>query len=192
MDKSKRLLHFEPPNLKSENSQPNLSFELLAAAGKPVFKQGDFINMELELITLPNSADDYYGPNEAFRKHLQTHPSSWKTVYREAMQNDLRVSVAGGKLIRSYPILIEASGPEVIVDIRGGVGAVPISFSGLSSATGYTLYQVVDGKRQKFDQSVHGNDFWQTNFYPSSKTYTLTFNLPLDWFGQSRWVLRRE
>ena len=145
--------------------------------------------MELELITLPNSTDDYYGPNEAFKRHLQANPSSWKTTYREAIQNNLRVSVAGGRLIRNYPILIEAVGPEVVVDIRGGVGAVPISFSGLASATGHTLYQVVDGKRKKFIQATHGNDFWQTDFDAGTKTYKLTYNLPLDWLAQSRWVL---
>ena len=180
---------FRATQYKSDNSEPNLDFELLAAPGKPAFRKGDYVDMELELITLPNSADDYYGPNETFKKHLQANPSSWKTAYREALQNDLQVNVSSGNLIRSYPVLIAATAPEVIVDIRGGVGAVPISFSGLASAKGYTLYQVVDGKRRKFDQSVHGNDFWQTDFEPSTKTYTLTFNLPLDRLKQSRWVL---
>ena len=180
---------FRAIQYKSQNSEPNLDFELLASAGKPAFKQGDFIDMELELITLPNSAADYYGPNEAFRKHLQANPSSWKTTFREAKQNDLQVNVTGGKLVNSYPISIAATAPEVIVDIRGGVGAVPVSFSGLSSAAGRTLYQVVDGKRQKFDQSVHGNDFWQTDYDPSTRTFKLTFNLPLDSLQQSRWIL---
>ena len=180
---------FRAIQYKSKNSEPNLDFELLVAGGKPGFKQGDFVDMELELITLTNSAEDYYGPNEAFQKHLQANPSSWKTTFREAQQNNLQVSVARGQLIRSYPISIEATAPEVTVDIRGGVGAVPISFSGLDSATGHTLYRLVDGKRQKFDQAVHGNDFWQTDFDPSTKTYKLTFNLPLDSLNQSQWVL---
>ena len=183
---------FRAIQYKSENLEPNLDFELLAAPGKPSFKQGDFIDMELELITLPNSADDYYGPNAAFRKHLQENPASWKTTYREVRENDLQVKVAGGKLIRNYPISIEVTAPEVTVDIQGGAGAVPISFSGLTSATGHTLYQVIDGKRQKFDQAVHGNDFWQTDYDPGSKTYKLTFNLPLDEDKQSRWVLKRD
>ena len=174
---------------KSKNSQPNLVLELLATTGKPAFKKGDYIDMELELITLPNSVDDYYGPNEAFKKHLQANPSSWKTAYREARQNNLQVQVSGGKLIRSYPVLVEAGASEVTVDIQGGAGAVPISFRGLASATGHQLFQVVDGKREKFDQSVHGNDFWQTDFDPSTKTYKLTFNLPLDSLEQSSWVL---
>ena len=180
---------FRATQYKSENSKPNLDFELLAATGKPSFRKGDYIEMDLELITLPNFSDQYYGPNEAFQTHLQANPSSWKTTYREAWRNELQVSVLGGELIRNYPVLVKATGPEVIVDIRGGVGAVPISFSGLSSATGHTLYQVINGKRQKFDQAVHGNDFWQTDFDPRSKTYKLTFNLPLDWLEQSRWVL---
>ena len=180
---------FRATQFKSENSKPNLDLELLAAAGKPAFKQGDYIDMELELITLPNYADDYYGPNEAFRMHLQAKPSSWKTAFREAWRNDLQVNVTGGKLSHRYPVLVAATAPEVIVDIRGGVGAVPVSFSGLKSATGNTLYQVINGKRHKFDQATHGNDFWQTDYDAGTQTYKLTFNLPLDSPPQSRWVL---
>ena len=65
------------------------------------FNKGDRIELDLELITLPRTADDYYGPNEVFRKHLAEHPSSWKTTYREAKGNDLSVVVTGGRALQN-------------------------------------------------------------------------------------------
>ena len=171
---------FRAIQYKSMNSKPNFDFELLAAAGKPSFKQGDFVDMDLELITLPCSAADYYGPNESFRKHLLDHPSSWKTAFREAQGNDLKVTVAGGNLLHRYPVVVQATAAEVVVDIRGGVGAVPISFAGLTSVTGHTLYREVDGERIKFAQAVHGNDFWQTDSRLGIEAYKVTFNLLLN------------
>jgi hypothetical protein len=41
------------------------------------------------------------------------------------------------------------------------------------------------------DQGVKGNDFWETSFDPDSKTYTRTYNLPLDGKSESIWVLKR-
>ena len=170
----------------------NLDLEILPPAGTKDFRQGDRIEMDLELITLPREADDYYGPNDSFRRHLERHPRSWKTTYREAVGNQLDVAVSGGKMLQNYPLVVQAEQPEVIVAINGGVGAVPLRFQGLSSSQGYRLYQVVDGERIPFDQSVHGNDFWQTEYDAVSKTYSITFNLPLDELDASVWSLSLE
>lgn len=170
----------------------NLDIELLPPIGVEQFRKGDRIKLDLELITLPRIADDYYGPNEAFRKHLADHPSSWKTTYREAVGNDLDVKVTGGRVLRNYPLVIKAEMPEVTVVIKGGVGAVPIQFEGLPANQGASLYRVDQGRRIKFDQSVHGNDFWQTDYDAVSKTYTMTYNLPLDELKESTWVFAEE
>ena len=114
---------------------------------------------------------------------------SWKTVHREAAGNDLGLTVDGGHVLHHYPVIIEATGPVVTVDIEGGVGAVPIRFDGLSDR-GYTLYEVVDGIESKLDQSVRGNDFWQTDYDGGSGTYSLTYNLELDGKPSSKWILK--
>ena len=100
------------------------------------------------------------------------------------------VEVKGGKLLESYPIIVQAQKPEVKVKIKGGVGYVPIRFEGLKSIDGYALYQIVDGKEVRLDQSVHGNDFWQTDYDAATDTYKLTYNLPLDGLPESEWVLK--
>ncbi|MHC4581860.1 MAG: hypothetical protein ACYS14_10410, partial [Planctomycetota bacterium] len=165
----------------------NLDIELLPPAHR--FGIGDRIELDLELITLPRNAEDYYGPNEAFRKHLAGNPNSWKTTYREAIGNDLDVHVSGGKVIQTYPLVIQVEQPEVTVTINGGVGAVPIRFKGLESNTGMRLYQALDGERVPFDQSVHGNDHWQTDYDPATDSFSMTFNLPLDGLQESIWLL---
>jgi hypothetical protein len=134
----------------------------------------------------------YYGPNEAFRKHLAENPSSWKTTSREAIGNDLRVTARGGKVLNRYPIVIHADQPAVEVDVKGGVGFVPLRVEGLKSATGYALFQIVAGKEVKLDQAVHGNDFWQVDYDEGTQTCSLTYNLPLDNQPESRWILRKE
>ena len=170
----------------------NLDCLLTAPEGVTAFNAGDSLEFEVEWITLPRIADDYYGPNEIFRQHMAGNPSSWKTTYREAIGNDLKVAVNGGTLLHNYPIIIQAEQGEVRVAIEGGVGTVPIRFEGLKSATDYTLYQLVNGQLVALDQAVHGNDFWQTDYDAKSNSFKMTFNLPLDQGGPSEWLLRMD
>ncbi len=170
----------------------NLNIELLPPAGIMQFRKGDRIELDLELITLPRQADDYYGPNETFRQHLAKFPNSWRTTIREAIGNRLGVEVIGGEEVQNFPLVIKTQQPEVIVRIQGGVGFIPVRFEGLPSANGFRLEQIVDGKRIPLDQSIHGNDFWQTDYHAATDTYQLSFNLPTDESGASQWVLSTD
>jgi len=174
----------------TSDGRSNLDFQLKAPVGVTSFQPGDSVVLDVEWITLPRVADDYYGPNEAFRKHLAQQPSSWVSTHREAAGNDLQLTVAGGRVIRNYPIVIACEKPEVSVDVVGGVGYVPIRFEGLKQPKGYSLHEIVGDKEVKLDQSAHGNDFWQVDPDPATGTYAWTFNLPLDGKASSRWVLR--
>jgi len=180
-----------PVHNVQKDGRCDLDMLLSPPEGVAHFKPGDTVAMDIEWITLPRVADDYYGPNEAFRTHLALNPRSWKTVYREARGNDLHVTVGGGVVTHTYPIIIQASQPEIAVDILGGVGAVPIRFDGLKTASGYALYQDIDGRLVPLDQSVHGNDYWQTAYDTESNTYQMSFNLLLDGMESSRWVLKQ-
>ena len=77
---------------------------------------------------------------------------------------------------------------RVVLDITGGVAQVPIRFEGLKTPLGFKLHEEVDGKPVEFTQAVHGNDYWQADFDPVSKTYRLSFNLPTDGKPKSRWI----
>ncbi len=166
---------------------------LVPPVGVKQFQPGDTVELDLEWIVVPREADDYYGPNQAFRAHLEEHPRSWKTVHREAVGNDLQLDVTGGTVTHRYPVMIRAEQEEISVTITGGVGQVPIRFDGLlATAAGYVLYEEIDGQLTALDQAVHGNDFWQTDHDPGSGTYRLSYNLPLDGKPTSRWVLKRN
>ncbi|MGJ8641688.1 MAG: LamG domain-containing protein [Opitutaceae bacterium] len=179
-----------PVHQTNKGQSPNVDLLLTAPADVTRFMPGDTIEMDLEWITLHRVADDYYGPNETYRTHLTANPNSWKTTYREAIGNDLKVTVTGGTLINNYPIKIQAEADEIQVQIQGGVGYVPIRFAGLSSPTGYTLYRVINGQATPLDQSVHGNDFWQTDTDSQTNSFSRVYNLPLDGLETSTWVLR--
>lgn len=181
-----------PVHKVQKDGRLDLDLLLVPPEGAQSFSPGDRVSADLEWITLPRIADDYYGPNEVFRQHLADNPRSWRTVYREAKGNDLRLTVTGGTVTNTYPIIIQTERSEVSVEIEGGVGIVPIRFEGLTTATGYALLQVTDGKHTKLDQSVHGNDFWQTDFDADTHSYRVSFNLPLDGLETSTWVLRQE
>lgn len=180
-----------PVHKVQKDGRCDLDLLLVSPEDVTEFKPGDRIEMDLQWITLPRVAQDYYGPNQAFRTHLTANPHSWKTVYRETQGNYLHVTVDGGVAIHNYPIIIQASQPEITVDIRGGVGFVPIRFEGLKTPSGYLLFQDIDGQLMPLDQSVHGNDYWQTTYDGGSNTYQMSFNLPLDGVESSRWVLKQ-
>ena len=101
------------------------------------------------------------------------------------------MTVDGGVATHTYPIIVQALQPEIMVEIHGGVGAVPIRFDGLETASGYVLYQDADGQLVPLDQSVHGNDYWQTVYDAGSNSYQMSYNLPLNGVESSKWVLKQ-
>ncbi len=159
--------------------------------GVKAFQPGDYVEMDVEWMTVTNIADDYYGDNQHLIDHLTETPSSWKSVYREAIGNDLKLQVEGGDVIQNYPIIIKAEESEVSVNIQGGIGYVPIRFENLESAKGYQLYEVVDNELVELNQAVKGNDFWQTEFDTKAQAYRMTFNIPLDGKPASKWILKK-
>jgi len=155
------------------------------------FSKGDTLNLEVELITLPRNATDYYGPNKAFGKHLEEKPNSWETVHREALLNTLNVVIRhGGHIKNSYPVIIQAEGgTRIDFVIEGGVGIVPIRFDGLCNRHSKLFRYTQNNIEKELHQEVHGNDFWQTEYDPLTCTYNLAFNVPLDGEPTSQWTL---
>jgi len=184
-------------NTKTKSSLPNVKLILTPPEGVDTFQDGDFVSFEVELITIPLEAENYYGPNVHFKQHLQQCPSSWKTVHREARGNNLSVQLlTGGVLKESYPIIIETfqnkDNDTKFCIQKSGIGAVPVRFENLQS-TSYSLFECSPtGEDILFNPIVHGNDFWQTDYSPETSTYSLTFNIPMDEKdGQSStWVLK--
>lgn len=155
--------------------QATSTIDILPPPGLTRLEAGDFVEATIEHLIIPRTAADYYGPNEALRSALAADGDTWRMIHREATGNDRQVELSVGKCEGTHPaITIATKNDEAAGTIHGGLGYVAMSFTGLSSPKGYVL--TLDGV--PLDQSVHGNDFWQTDYDAVSKTWSLTYNLP--------------
>lgn len=157
------------------SSEKTSIVDLVPPPGVTRLEPGDFVEATIEHIVVPQFGEDYHGPNEALRAALRKHGNTWRMIEREAVGNRREVEVIAGRLLRRYPdIRIETTGGGAEYRLEGGIGFVPVTFTGLDSHDGRELW--IDGER--LDQGVHGRDFWQADYDPASMTWSLTFNLP--------------
>jgi hypothetical protein len=161
----------------TEDGVPSANIQIVPPPGLTQLEPGDFVEAEFELLVVPAAAEDYYGPNEALRAHLEHHAGTWRVIHRLARENHLEVTMRHGTLTRRLPIIVAVGeGEQATFEVTGGAGYVPITFTGLRRPFGYTLER--DGAA--VDQHIHGNDFWQTDYDPAAGTYSQTYNIPLD------------
>jgi len=141
---------------------------------------GDYVQAIVEHIVVPQFADDYYGPNENFRSALQNWQDTWRMIHREAVGNELAIEGAAGELLRVRPTIVRAEKNQVEFAVTGGLGYVPITIAGLTDYRSPVL-EVKDGYSwTKVDQSIHGKDYWQTDYNAESRTWKITYSVPLD------------
>jgi hypothetical protein len=149
--------------------------ELSPPPGINSLKPGDFVEAEVELVMFPADPQAYYGTNEEFRKALAAGADTWRLVQSEAAGNHLRITAKYGKVKRAFPLVMEADGRNrAVARVDGGLGWLPVTFTGLDSSRGYRL--LVNG--EPLEQSIHGNDFWQTDYDPTAAKWCQTFNVP--------------
>ena len=99
--------------------------------------------------------------------------------------NDLDITVTKGTLRHEYPLYIHApEGAEFVAS--GGLGYVPMTFGGLPDHRGYRLQRYVDEAWVEVDQSVHGRDFWQTDYENRTGTWEITYTVSQDHPGDDR------
>ncbi|MBM3497155.1 MAG: LamG domain-containing protein [Armatimonadetes bacterium] len=156
--------------------------DVVLPPGVTRLEPGDHVEATIEHLVLPQFARDYYGPNANLRAALAHSENTWRMVHREAVGNDLQVEVQEGALERLRPTLVRAAGgTRAAFAIAGGLGHAPVTISGLTSCRGPLLEQrSPDGVWRVVDDSVHGRDFWETGFDPASRTWRITYTLPLD------------
>ena len=136
---------------------------------------GDFVEAEVEMVIFPADPKAYYGPNEPFREALAASADTWRLVQREAAGNALRVQPRRGTVACLFPLVVGVDPNQCAqVEIQGGVGWLPVTFTGLAGHRDYELRV----NNRPFSQAIHGNDFWQTDYDASTRTWSHTFNLP--------------
>lgn len=171
---------------RTQDHFPSANVELAPPPDLQALQPGDFVEAEVVMAIFPQQADDYYGPNEGLRAALAAHPNSWFPVRREAVGNDLQVEAQRGRVERSYPVRVRAENDAAEWVVTGGLGYVPMTIAGLSTYREFVLERLEAGSWQVVDQSVHGRDFWQTDFEPEDRTFALTYNVSLDQPGDER------
>lgn len=184
--------HFQVKIEKRIGNEATLETLLVPPPVVKSYQPGDRVLLDTQWLHLHRNADRYGGSNEAYREHLAQHPQSWRTTYREVSGNNLDIDVVGGELLQQFPIMVRATADIVQVTITGGIGYVPIQFEGLASPDGYALYDKAANGETKLDQSVRGNDFWQTDHDLTTNTYRMTYNVPLDGRTNSTWILKQQ
>ncbi|MFC1762598.1 hypothetical protein ACFL6U_11025 [Planctomycetota bacterium] len=161
----------------TDNHSKCALFELSAPESVKKLLPGDFVECEVELVILPQFADDYYGPNENLKHFMAENEGTYKPMYREAIGNDLNVFVSAGKLIGTAPLLIAIdSEQKAKFKVTGGLGYVPMTFTGLDVHKNIKFSEIKNGKAVDFAD----NKRYQSNYDASNKTWTVTFNIDLD------------
>ena len=157
-------------------------FDILPPHGVNQLHPGDFVEAEVVHVIVPQFARDYYGTNENLRAALQKNENTWRMIYREAVGNDLHIKVRRGRSLHNYPILIEVDENQTAdFSVTGGIGYIPVTFNGLDGYYGWELIRLDEkGDEHTVDQSIHGNDFWQTNYDPITRKWSRTYNVLLD------------
>jgi hypothetical protein len=156
--------------------QPTSTVDFLPPPGVTRLEPGDFVEAVFEHIALPQHASDYYGRNEALKSALARHENTWRMVLREALGNTRRVEVTRGTRLHCHPdVRIRVAGDQAALSLTGGLGYVPVTFTGLTSPVGQVL--LLDGRPP--NQGVHGNDFWQTDYDPATQRWSQTYNIPI-------------
>ena len=108
-----------------------------------------------------------------------TNFSDTTLMQRIAKDNHQVVTASVGKVVGMYPIEIMSAEASIAAQfkLQGGLGYVPVRFKGLKRHDGWQLEKLTSGSWKKVNQSVHGSDFWQSNFDSLTGTWTLTYNL---------------
>ncbi len=148
-----------------------------------LIKKGSVVEGTVEWLNLPVNKDEYYGPSDGINSIPSSYFNTYKAAQVYAHNGKFTVSAKVGKVVKNTPIHVEcasdqASGKTVAeITVTGGRGYVPLTFTSVKGYSGYELQVKKGSKWQKVDQSVHGNDYWQTYYDVNKKTYELTFNV---------------
>jgi len=164
-----------------ERSIPGASLlDVVPPPGVASLKPGDFVEADIVRFYVPKFAKDYYGPNASFRQAMTNYQNTYQIGLREAVGNNLTVTPQWGSLERLYPIQIQTTNNRAGFLITGGLGCVPVTFTGLSDYRTPVIEEKVGGVWVPLDQAVHGKDFWQCDYNAERGAWEITFTLKLD------------
>ena len=154
-------------------------FDIVPPPGVTNLQAGDFLEAEIVRFYVPKYASNYYGPNASFRQALTNYQNSYQLALRESRGNNLSVAVQAGSLAQTYPTLkIGVTNDFAQFSVTGGLDSyVPVTFTGISTYKNPVVEEWVGNAWSVINQSVNGNDFWQTDYNSATRSWDLTYNL---------------
>ena len=169
-----------PPYLAERSIPGGSILDVVPPPGVTNLKAGDYVEAELVRLYVPKFASNNYGPNINFAAALTNYQNTFNLVLREAVGNNLAVTVQTGALEHLYPLQIRAANNQAAFTITGGLGFAPVTITGLSGYQAPVLQERVGSAWWTINQAVNGNDFWQCDYNAETGTWEITFNIPLD------------
>lgn len=165
----------------TSNHRPSANAELSLPSEIEKLSPGDYIECEIEFIVMPQFDEDYYGPNRNLSESLQRDGNTWRPIHRQAVGNNVDITVTEGELTRNYPPVIETNEENYAeFEITGGLAYFPVTFTGVDTYKGVRLDEYKDGEWKAVDQSLFGFDFWQSLYDPNNGSWEITYNIFLD------------
>ncbi|MBR3750352.1 MAG: hypothetical protein IKK58_01130 [Clostridia bacterium] len=159
---------------------PCVAVELSPAAecGNTI-KKGSTVEGCVEWLNMPVAKSDYYGPSTVLKGMDAGDFNTYRLAYSYAKGGYYSASATVGKITKTAPIYVACQGGDVLaqITVKGGIGYVPMTFTGVPHYSGYRLQKKVGDAWETVDQSVKGNDYWQAWYDSGSGTYELTFNV---------------
>lgn len=160
-------------------SQSSCEITLPEACGKKISKNST-VQMTVEYSILPANADTYYG-NCDYLLAQKSDIGTAKSLYNQVVNNKIHTDVSIGKdnTVGSIVNITVDNRSSVVAEfsLKGGLGYTPFIFNGLAGYSGYRLEKYESGAWQAVEQSVRGNDYWQTHYDTNTQTYQLVFNV---------------
>lgn len=167
---------------RSRMGRGPLGAELRAPAELTALEAGDRVDLLVELVVLPLTAERYYGPDESFRRALAAGANTWRLVQREASGNRPTVRGPGGETLAAaaeYPLRVPvAAGDSTRFSIAGGLGWLPVRLTGLPRPDAVELYRLdrrVDGP---WARAGTGPVARQADYDAATGQWSVTYTVP--------------
>ena len=131
----------------------------------------------IEFLVLPGSRKDYYGKSEYLCRQTDfDHPDFALFMCRG---NRLVASATKGVIKSVYPVVVQTEAPDAEstvaeLEFSGGLGYTPLVFERVLSPRA-ELQKKCNGRFERIDQSLYGNDFWQCSLEDDG--YRLIYNV---------------
>lgn len=157
-----------------------------------VIEAGSTIDAIVEYLVIPHDIASYYGPSTDMANVDSSFFGTTDIIELLAMENSITVVSSVGVVEQQQPTIITGVTDSVAAQflLSGGFGYSPITIQGLFRPDGWQLQFWDNGVWVHLDQSVHGNDYWQTRWDEESETYALTFSVDIDAPTEFRLVLQ--